>query len=242
MVKVAIVDDEKIICIELTKLLKKYENEHKTVLEIHNFNSGEDLIDDIKENSSYDLILLDIELAEINGIEVGCFIRNTENDHTCQIIYISSKTGYAMELFQVRPFDFLIKPIEENRLFSCLDDYMKLFSNEMYFEYVNKKMRKLIPVSKIYYFESCGRKIIIHFSNGQKREKYEYYGKMQELIDNKCLTNFVLIHKSFFVNIFHILSYSYEEITVTDGAILTVSKPNRKEVRRRILEYSADKF
>ena len=51
MVKVAIVDDEKIICIELTKLLKKYENEHKTVLEIHNFNSGEDLIDDIKENS-----------------------------------------------------------------------------------------------------------------------------------------------------------------------------------------------
>lgn len=103
-------------------------------------------------------------------------------------------------------------------------------------------MRKLIPVSKIYYFESCGRKIIIHFSNGQKCEKYEYYGKMQELIDNKCLTNFVLIHKSFFVNIFHILSYSYEEITVTDGAILTVSKPNRKEVRRRILECSADKF
>ena len=75
-----------------------------------------------------------------------------------------------------------------------------------------------------------------------KNVKYEYYGKMQELIDNKCLTNFVLIHKSFFVNIFHILSYSYEEITVTDGAILTVSKPNRKEVRRRILECSADKF
>ena len=119
---------------------------------------------------------------------------------------------------------------------------MKLFSNEMYFEYVNKKMRKLIPVSKIYYFESYGRKIIIHFSSGQKSEKYEYYGKIQELIDDKCLTNFILIHKSFFVNVFHILSYSYEEITVTDGTILAISKPNRKEVRRRILEYSADKF
>ena len=97
-------------------------------------------------------------------------------------------------------------------------DYMKLFSNEMYFEYVNKKMRKLIPVSKIYYFESYGRKIIIHFSSGQKSEKYEYYGKIQELIDDKCLTNFILIHKFLFFGFFLLLLFvliSYQNFIIT---------------------------
>jgi DNA-binding LytR/AlgR family response regulator len=239
MIKIAIVDDEKIMCHELYEMLNKFEHKHKIVFDIKTFNSGEALLADIDSNSPYDLILLDIELAEINGIDVGCQIRNVQNDQTCQIIYISSKIGYAMELFQVRPFNFLIKPVDEQQLFSCIEEYIKLFSNEIYFEYVNKRTRKLIPVRDILYFESCGRKIILHCTGNQT---YEYYGKMQELLENKCLSKFIMIHKSFFINLFHVVSYDYSELQMSDSQILSISKPNRAGVRRKMLEERADNF
>ncbi|MCM1227869.1 MAG: LytTR family DNA-binding domain-containing protein [Clostridium sp.] len=209
----------------------------KIFLEIKEFYSGEDLLDDIEEFISYDLILLDIELAKINGVETGHRLR--ENDKKCQIIYVSSKTEYAMELFQIRPFNFLVKPIEETVLFNCLEEYVSCFYKETYFEYKNKKAIKLIPVNEIIYFESMKRKVIVHCID---EKTYEYYGKLEELFSNKCLNMFVTIHQSFFVNIFHIDFYSYDEVTVTGGQILTVSKPNRKEIRRAILQHRAGDF
>lgn len=238
MIRIAIVDDEKIICDELNMLVRRYEQEHLVDFQISIYKNGENLLADIEESSPFDLILLDIELATINGVEVGCHIRNVNNDYNCQIIYISSKTSYAMSLFQIRPFDFLVKPVNEKNLFPCLDKYIELFSNEAYFEYKTRKIRKLIPVNNITHFESCGRKIIINCIN----EKYEYYGKLSDLTKDNNLGKFIMIHKSFYVNIFHISSYNYESIIIDGETELPVSKSNRKEVRRLILEYSSEKF
>lgn len=51
-----------------------------------------------------------------------------------------------------------------------------------------------------------------------------------------------MIHKSFYINIAHISSYSYDSLTIDDCRELPISKPNRIEVRRAILKYSADRF
>lgn len=192
----------------------------------------------MEEGAHFDLLILDIELAKINGVDVGNYIRKHNKDYMCQIIYISSKTGYALELFRIRPFDFLIKPITAGILFPCLDEYTNLFLNGDYFEFTCKGIKKRIPVNRIMYFESNGRKIIIYCSN----EKHEYYGKLSDLLEMDILMNFMMIHKSFFVNISHVADYRYETLITSDGTELSVSKPNRKEVRRLMLQYSADKF
>ena len=70
----------------------------------------------------------------------------------------------------------------------------------------------------------------------------EFYGKMQELLDDRRLRGFLLIHQSFLININHIITYEYNSVEMTGGVILTISKSNRKDVRRKILEYSADKI
>ena len=185
-----------------------------------------------------DLILLDIELAKINGVEVGRHIREINQDYLCQIIYISSKMGYAMELFQVHPFHFLMKPIQRETLFSCLGEYLRLYSKKDFFELTNKNVKKRIPIEQIQYFESNGRKITVYCSN----ESHEFYGKLSDLSEMKILKNFLMIHKSFYINIAHISSYSYDSLTIDDCRELPISKPNRKEVRRAILKYSADRF
>ncbi len=238
MIKIAIVDDEKTVCDDLKTMLRQYERKNMLNFEIAIYNSGENLLADIDDGQSFDLLLLDIELAEINGVQVGCHIRNINRDYMCQIIYISAKTGYALELFQIRPFHFLIKPITADILFPCLNDYVERYLNEDYFEFIVKNVRKRIPVRRIMYFESNARKIILHCVE----EKYEFYGKLSDLTEMNVLKQFMMIHKSFYVNISHVSSYKYATLVVSNNMELPISKPNRKEVRRLFLKYSAEKY
>lgn len=238
MTRIAIIDDERTICDELKLLLHEYEIKHKLNFFISVYYNGEDLLMEIENNNCFDLIILDIELNKINGIEVGQYIRNTRNDNLCQIIYISSKTDYALELFQVRPFHFLVKPLEKVSFFSCLDAYIRLFSNTDYYKITSRNTERRIPICRICYFESNGRKIILHLLN----EEYMFYGKLSDLLEDKRFKNFLLIHKSFFVNISHVTSYCYDSIVINNKIELPISKANRKEVRRAFLQYNADQF
>ena len=103
MICIAVVDDERAVCDELLFFLKEYEMKFKMIFDISIYYNGENLLADLEDDIHFDLILLDIELAKINGVEVGRHIREINQDYLCQIIYISSKMGYAMELFQVHP-------------------------------------------------------------------------------------------------------------------------------------------
>lgn len=231
MIRIAVVDDEKAICDELLFFLQEYEMKFKAIFDISIYYNGENLLADLEDDMRFDLILLDIELAEINGVEVGRYIRNKNQDYLCQIIYISSKMGYAMELFQVHPFHFLIKPIQKEMLFSCLEEYVRLYSKKDFFELTNKNIKKRIPIEQIQYFESSGRKIIVYCIN----ESYEFYGKLSDLSEMRILKNFLMIHKSFYVNISHISEYNYKSLTIDDDKTLPISQPNRTEVRRALL-------
>ena len=158
MICIAVVDDERAVCDELLFFLKEYEMKFKMIFDISIYYNGENLLADLEDDIHFDLILLDIELAKINGVEVGRHIREINQDYLCQIIYISSKMGYAMELFQVHPFHFLMKPIQRETLFSCLGEYLRLYSKKDFFELTNKNVKKRIPIEQIQYFESNGRK------------------------------------------------------------------------------------
>ena len=75
------------------------------------------------------MIFLDIEFPGMNGIELGKLLRMKMKNYDTQIIFISAVKDYAMDLFPVRPIDFLIKPITEETLRSCLLTYMAYFES-----------------------------------------------------------------------------------------------------------------
>ncbi|MEL7568552.1 MAG: response regulator [Dehalobacterium sp.] len=83
-------------------------------MEIEVFFSGEKLYQFICEGACFDIVFLDIELPKISGIDIGKKIRDEMHDETTKIVYISGKDSYAMGLFDVRPLNFLIKPIKIN--------------------------------------------------------------------------------------------------------------------------------
>ena len=91
MIKIAVVDDENIICSYVEQSLLNLSKKYGISIETDVFNSGEDLIKTIKE-TFYDVIFLDIKMKDLSGIDISRIIRNTMGNEAIQIIYISGNT------------------------------------------------------------------------------------------------------------------------------------------------------
>lgn len=114
-IRIAICDDEPKICAMLENMLIDILETRGVYYEIEPFYSGENLCVEI-QRQIFDLIFLDIELKKKSGLDVSNYIRNELGDESVQIAYISAKTGYAMDLFEFRPINFLVKPLEYSKV------------------------------------------------------------------------------------------------------------------------------
>ena len=129
------------------------------------------------------------------------------------------------------PLDFLVKPIRQEQVEEVLDLAVKILGkNETKFMYQSGRDYYYIPYGDIRYFVSEGRKIRIVTTQGEK----EFYGKLREL-EKTLPKDFLKIHQSYLVHTLFVARYAYEEVELTDGTILSISKKYRKQVRERLL-------
>ena len=105
--QIGICDDENSTCSELENILIDYFKVSGLNVQVNVWNCAEDFMRDVPLKVKVDLLFLDIELPNYNGIYVGEYIRNDINNYAMHIIYVSSKTNYAMELFKIHPYDFI---------------------------------------------------------------------------------------------------------------------------------------
>ncbi len=233
MLRIAICDDEKIICRQLEDMLLEIENCINQEIETDVYYSGEELCKSLNNKSRYDIILLDIELCKISGVEVGRKIRDELGDELTQIVYISCKESYAMELFDIRPLNFLIKPVSMEKIKEVLLKAVKLLNKEnKFFEYKNGNVTTNVNINDILYFESRGRKVNII----QGGEVSSFYGKLSEVEEQIKNNDFILIHKSYLINFKKCIEHTYEHVKMINGEILTISQNNRKTVREKIMQ------
>lgn len=232
MLQIAVCDDDNITCLQIENMLNEISKDIFEIIEVEIFLSGEDLCKFLSENNHFDIILLDIELHKLNGVEVGKIIREKMNDEITQIVYISAKESYAMDLFQIRPLNFLIKPIEYDELSDVIKMATKLIEkNNQCFEFKNGNSIYRIPFQDIIYFESDRRKVNII----SKDVIQSYYAKLSEVQKQLYNQDFISIHKSFLVNYKHVIEYQYEYVKMSDNKILPISQNNRKAVRNQLL-------
>lgn len=232
MLRIAICDDEKIICTQLEDMLSDIGKIINQEVETDVYYSGEELCNYLYNDNRYDLIFLDIELYQINGVEVGKRIRNELYDELTQIVYISGNESYAMELFEIRPLNFLIKPFTKEKIESVLLKALKLLDKEnSFFEYKNGNVTFSVLIKDILYFESHGRKVNITLSNETK----SFYGKLSTVEEQINNQGFIMIHKSYLINLNHCIEYTYEYVKMSNQEILTISQNNRKLVREKLM-------
>ncbi|MDE5937780.1 MAG: LytTR family DNA-binding domain-containing protein [Lachnospiraceae bacterium] len=238
MYRIGICDDDKILCSLLEEQLQELSADISVTFEIEVWYSGESLERDLRRGVGLDILFLDIELVQKNGIETGAFIRDEMGDTDTHIVYISSKQGYAMELFKIQPLEFLIKPVSAVRLREVLERSMRRNRcAESSFAFQRGSQIFRIPIREIIYFMSMDKKVFIIKKDGQE----EFYGKLKHVME-QLPTGFLMIHQSYVIHQEYVSEYSYESIKMMNGDVLSVSKPYRKEVRTKIKQYLKEKM
>ena len=233
MIRIAICDDFPDVVTQLNKYLSEYQQLNERQLDVKSFYNAEDLWEHLKENRC-DLVILDIELVEMNGVELGQLIRTELNDYTMKIVYISAKNCYDRQLFDVQPLNFLPKPIDKEKLFKMIDLTIQLSNNnERFFTFENKQGAFRIKFSDILYFESFGHYLRISTKSGD----YEFKSTMSEVMEQISEARFIQVHRSYIINYDNASHIKYEEITMSNGYVVPVSRDRRKEVRNRISKW-----
>ena len=234
MLRIAICDDMIDITSQLEEMIIDLCKKHNVEVDIDVFFSGRELLNYIENGSSFDLIFLDIEMELVDGIQTGKAIRETIKDDDTQIAFISGKPQYAMELFQIRPINFLIKPLLIEEVEDVLLTSIRLNNTRnKYFIYKKGRSYHKIKLKDILYFESDSRKVKIFTKNGVD----SFYSLMDDIYHDTNNSGFLYIHKSYIVNTIHIKSYMYDKVILTNDMELPISQSKRKSIRDRLLIY-----
>lgn len=225
MLNIAICDDDIQITGKIEGLLQDISKRNFVDTEIEVFWNGKSLADAIAAGERYDVIYLDIEMDKEDGISAARRIRSY--DKNVRIIYVTSHESYMRESFEVRPFQFLVKPVTDKIMEKCFKSvYEDINSEDFYFRYSYQRMNHKVPIKDILYFESNKRKIFIV----TEQEILELYGKLNEIEETlkTCKISFLRVHQSFLVNYKHISGQSYDSVVMDNGQKISISEDRRK--------------
>ncbi len=233
MLKIAICDDlsqeREIIKNILTEIQIKWEVDFT----IKCFSSGEELIAKIK-NEFFDVILLDIVMNGIDGIETATTIRTF--GESSLIIFVSCTDDRIRELFDIRTIGFIDKPIKTETFEALLKKALKIVSSEksVFFTFNKNGFLKSIPLSEIIYFESSRNEIIIHTTRNELR----YYDTLSALWERiKDLNIFILPSRTYIFNMNFISVKSKKIIFEKNGEIFNIGEKYKSDTQERYLNF-----
>ncbi len=193
--------------------------------------AGESL--SVLDNKSVDLILLDIEMPDINGLE---FIKTLKEPPLT--IFVTSKKEYAIEAFECNIIDYLVKPILLDRFFKAIarskeifDSYKKndtTLSQDHLFVKVNGSIIK-ISMKEILWVEALGDYININTSE----KKYTIHSTMKTVENKLSDDKFIRVHRSYIVSIGNINSID-DNIIVINKQLIPVGLVYKEKLIKRL--------
>lgn len=158
MLRIAICDDDEKTVKELEATLKNYFSDKVLQTEIHTFSSGVLLLENYQP---YDLLLLDIDMPKLDGIEAAKLIR--KQDIGAKIIYITNHSDQALRAISVRVFGYIVKPFSAEGIRQELDSFLAFCNIENLkhrITFCGKGVEKSLYIEDVLYFEIAGKNTI----------------------------------------------------------------------------------
>lgn len=226
MIIVAICEDERYILEELRRKVEKYINRKSLDVSIKTFMSGEELL---KAKKKFDIILLDLMLPGIDGLEVARQI-------SCRsrIIFVTSYREYAVEAFDANAVHYLVKPVTEERLFLALDravNQTEQMDNQS-LTLMKSGKTQVIFIRDILYCEVFNHQVRIHTVHGT----YDYFGTL-DMLETKLDERFFRCHRSFVVNMSCVAGQEKGVAILTNGEKIFISRRKQTDFIQRLLNF-----
>lgn len=233
MINVAVCDDETNIVEQIKNYLINYQSEKKFQFNIGTFFNGEELLE---SKIVFDLIFLDIEMNGIDGIRAAGILM--QRFRKTKIVYISSHSELALACYAVHPFDFIEKPLSNDKILNVLNEFMTYLSdlpNEytiIEFKGVNGPL--LLEPRNIFVLEYTGnRRVTIYTSD----KKYEVRGSLYEVIKLIPSDSFTSPHKSFIINMEYVKSQDKFTLFMTNNIEVPIAQKKIKEFQKELSRF-----
>lgn len=226
MIVVAICEDEGYILEELRRKVEKYIIRKSLDASIKTFMSGEELL---KAKKKFDIILLDLMLPGIDGLEVARQISSRS-----RIIFITSYREYAVEAFDANAVHYLVKPVTEERLFLALDravNQTEQMDNQA-LTLIKSGKTQVIFIRDILYCEVFNHQVRIHTVHGT----YDYFGTL-DMLETKLDERFFRCHRSFVVNMSCVAGQEKGIAILTNGEKIFISRRKQTDFIQRLLNF-----
>ena len=231
MLRLAICDDMQEFLSDTKNKIEQWEGKPEDLV-VELFTDGDGLIESHTANP-FDIILLDVVMPLINGIETAAEIRKT--DMTVKIVFLTTSSEYALDAFTVHANHYLLKPVDDVKLFECLDMQLKeRISNERCINIRDGAVMHRVPLRDIEYMEAQGKKVKFMLSGGSMKESNNPFYHFEEKLLFE--DGFFKCHRSYVVNIFKISTYTQTEITMNSGARIPISRGTRAEFESAYFE------
>lgn len=240
MFRVAICDDEKPFRESVKKHASKYLSEKDISFEIDMFSSGKELLDLGIELIEYNIIFLDINMDEIDGIVTAQKIR--EDSSEVYIVFVTAYINYSLEGYKVDAARYLLKNNTNfgDSIYECMDTILHKM-NYVVMKKVFKfnECEKDIPVERILYIESKLHKLEFHIMEDELK-LYTLYGTLNELEIEMVGFPFLRIHQSFLVNLKHIKGIASYKMILSNNQELIIPKARYKDVKSAFIAYKGE--
>lgn len=228
--RIAVCDDEKAQRSLITKYLQEWAGENGQILEISEFSDGESLLFCWEDDRRFDLLILDIEMGALSGMELAGRIRR--EDEEIPILFITGYETYMAQGYEVAAIQYLLKPLSEEKLFAVLGRLKRRQKPEEKLKFLTGEGMLLLTPSEIWFAEAQGHQSLLFTARGS----YQLRHSMTELL--KMLggkEGFVRCHRCYLVNLRHISAITRTELVMDDFRRLPVSRSAYKAVNEAFI-------
>ena len=229
----AVCDDDTTVFDTVTEAAKNAFAENGAEAEVLCFSSPAALEKEM-EARAFDLIFLDIEMPEEDGIRFGERLARLER--TPDIIFVSSREDRVFDAFKIHPFGFVRKSLFLQDIGGVIADYVKARQDEGARNFVVQTPTGTvtIPVESIRYFEGARKNQLVYTTHS--REPVIINLTMKQLEDEFAQRSFLRVHTGYLVNYRFIRRMTATDVILTDGTELPISRRKAGQIKLEYME------
>lgn len=234
MMQIAVCDDEAMNVSKVEELAKVFFRTHYIDINIKTYQSGENLLYDLQDDIYYDLLLLDIEMPEVSGMDLAKTIQ--EKMPSARIIFITSHLEYAIEAYEFSIFRYIPKDRLEEKLDAAFVDFYKLYRlerNEYYTIQIKNNIEQL-AYRDILYILRDGKYAVFYMENGESRSVRKTLAQVFEEISKEY---FFFADRGCIVNLANVIGLDATGISFIHDKRVVISKAAIPKFKSRMLEF-----
>ena len=226
--RIAICDDEAFETDKLYSLIEDYALKKDYNIHCSRFTSGNDLL----KQDRFDLYFLDYMMGEMNGVALAQALKEKFSSGVT-ICYLTNYESAALEVINRRIYadGFLKKPVDAALLYEKLEQFYRASFAER-LELKKGKAFQTVYTRDILFIEADRKRSLLHFSDHIEDFNYLLSDLEKSVLPGEI---FFRIHRSFIVNMQHVLSYDSKSVTLTDGTVLPLKARTFRDVYRNYL-------